>query len=236
MRVRPISASLAVLVLVAGVAAAPAGAREPATTASRPVSGFTRIVLEAPLEVEVKEGAPFAVSVTVEGDPEDRVQTRVRGDALVVTWGGPSGPRGAAKVTVALPELKGLTVNGSGDVRIAAARLERDVALEVNGSGNVAWDGKAGALVARARGSGEYALRGEAKRLEATVEGSGEVKARALTVRDAILRTHGSGDIEVTVRGGALRAATEGSGDIRWWGDAKVEEARSSGSGDVRHE
>jgi hypothetical protein len=205
------------------------------TTEPRAVTGFTRVVLRTHLDVEVTEGSAFAVEVTIDKNLQPLVRTRVKGDALVIDAEHSFHSHDGGKVKVALPELRGFAIEGSGDVHIAGADKPRDVALTISGSGDMTWTGKAPALKAKIEGSGDMKLSGSTGKLSAAIEGSGDLSAKELTAGAASLSIAGSGDIAATLDGGPLTASVDGSGDIEWWGKASVESASVSGSGTIRH-
>jgi len=205
------------------------------TTEQRQVDGFSRIELRTHVDVQVTEGPAHAVAVTIDRNLQPYLTTSVEGDRLVIGSSRSMGYGGAGKVVVSLPELRGFALEGSGDVRIAGADKNRDVELAIDGSGDLAWSGRAGKIEAHIRGSGGLRISGAAGRLEAVVEGSGDIAARDLAARSARVEVAGSGDVAVTVDGGALAANVDGSGDIQWWGQAKVEAASVRGSGSIRH-
>ena len=240
---RKTSLLLALAAASAPIPGSPAAARDldpvrgdgDEVTEERLLGGFTRIELRTHADVEVTEGPVPAVSVTLDRNLQPYVTTAVEGDRLVIGSSRPIRNRGPGKVVVSLPELRGFDLEGSGDVRISGAEKDRDVALSIEGSGDLAWSGRAGKLEARITGSGNLRIRGAAGRLEAAIEGSGDVDARELAARSARLAIAGSGDIDATLEGGALAATVDGSGDIIWRGKAQVEVAAVSGSGSIRH-
>lgn len=205
------------------------------TTEAREVKGFTRIALRSHLDVQVTEGPAFAVSVTIDKNLQPLVQTRVEGDTLIIDTRESIHYRGEGRATVALPELRGFAIEGSGDVHIAAADKPRDVALTISGSGDLTWKGTAQGIEAKIEGSGDMKLSGTAQKLSATIEGSGDMQAKELVAKNASVAIEGSGDVAATVDGGSLRASVDGSGDITWWGSAIVDSAQVSGSGSIRH-
>jgi hypothetical protein len=81
-------------------------------------------------------------------------------------------------VVVALPELRGFDLEGSGDVRIAGAEKDRDVALRIDGSGDIDATLDGGALAAAVEGSGDILWRGKAQVEVSTVSGSGSIRHR----------------------------------------------------------
>lgn len=234
---RPLAAALALVALSPAPALAWDAVRGDGdvATEARPLSGFTRVELRGSLDVAVAEGRPFAVSVTIDRNLLPLVSTRVEGDRLVIELTRPASHRGVGRVEVSLPELRGLSISGSGDATISGASLPRSVALAIDGSGDIAWSGRAGALTASIAGSGDMELTGEAESLTASIRGSGDIGARRLTARGATVAVEGSGDVEVTLGGGPLSASVAGSGDVTWWGQASPVAVSRAGSGEIRH-
>lgn len=206
-----------------------------AVTQTRTLPAFRRVELSTALDLEVTEGPAQSVAVTIDGDLQPLVETRVEGDKLVVGSRTSLHPRGAGRVTVTVPVLEALDLEGSGNVRVAGADAPRDVRLGLEGSGNLSWTGKAGKLRLGLSGSGDVRLSGAAERLEVAITGSGDVDADGLRARDAALSIAGSGDIRAALDGGGLSAAIDGSGDISWSGTGQVVAAAVSGSGAIRH-
>lgn len=238
---RPVAALLLGLVSLGCSHAGLAQARESVrgdgdvVTRTRTVPAFRRVELSTALDLEVTEGPAQSVAVTIDGDLEPLVETRVEGDKLIVDSREPLRPRGSGRVTVTVPVLEALDLAGSGNVRIAGAEAPREVRLGLEGSGNLSWTGKAGKLRLELSGSGDVRLAGATDRLEVAITGSGDVDSGALRARDAALSIAGSGDIRAALDGGALSAAIDGSGDIDWTGTGQVVSAAVSGSGAIRH-
>ena len=230
---------LAVVVVVAACLATawPAGARDRlegdknVTTEGREVGAFDRISLRGGVDAVVKVGGARSVSVVIDANLQPRVITRVEGGTLVVDTDADIRPSRDARVIVIVPELRALDTRGSGDALIDGGT--GDLALDTTGSGEIRWRGEAARLEVTTKGSGEVVLAGKADALVARTLGSGDVLARELAARDVDVRTAGSGDAEVTLAGGVLRARTSGSGDVTWYGEGRVEEKSSAGSGDI---
>jgi hypothetical protein len=201
------------------------------TTQRREVGAFEEIDLETHADVRVRVGGERSVSVTVDGNLQPYVETRVRGGTLVIRSERELHPGARARVDVAVPALRGFAISGSGDVEIEGGAGPLRLAIE--GSGDLRWKGEATELRASIEGSGVLRLEGRADRLRVTVEGSGDVDAAKLRAKDVAASVEGSGDVDVTVDGGALSASVSGSGDIRWRGEARIESVSVSGSGTV---
>ncbi|MCM2332721.1 MAG: DUF2807 domain-containing protein [Anaeromyxobacteraceae bacterium] len=202
-------------------------------TQQRQSAGFKAIRLEGSLDVQVKVGAPTAVSVTIDENLQPLVETRVDGDTLVIATTGSMSYRGEGRVAVATPSLRGFTIEGSGDVAIDGGAGDLD--LEVDGSGDLSWRGAAATLRVEIEGSGDVRLAGTAERAVLAVAGSGDIQAKELVAGGAKVSVAGSGDVSVTLDGGSLEASVAGSGDVHWYGKAQVERASVAGSGEIAH-
>lgn len=143
---------------------------------------------------------------------------------------------GTLKIGVTNDDLKGLKIQGSGDVRIADGLETESLSLEVYGSGDI--KGKslsAGALSITVKGSGDVSFSGvRAGSLKVQIHGSGDISLSDAQVGTAVAQTNGSGDISLSGTGGNASFATKGSGDI----EARnfvvaIVNAEIRGSGDI---
>lgn len=224
MRLPSIAATLLSPVLLAAVPAAPER-RFPAT-------GFDTVTLSSSDRMIVTAGS--AASVVATGDPVAVAALRieVRGATLYVDrLPGSYRDRGAT-ITVTLPRLDKVTLEGSGSIiarRMAGSRF----AAEESGSGSIAI---AGLRVAETRlqlsGSGSITAAGTSPQLWIDASGSGSIDTTQVAARDLDVTATGSS----LVRAHASRRATidnSGSGSVGVDGatDCRVSK---SGSGPVR--
>ena len=184
-------------------------------------------------DVSVTRGARLAVSATGPKTVLDHLRVSVRGGTLIIDRdpGVYTSGRGA-KVSVTIPALAGVAVDGSSDVTVDRADGPR-FAASLGGSGDlkIARLQVAGASV-DLTGSGDVSADGHVGMLTLSTSGSGDITMRGVTSDRATLSTRGSGGIEI----GATRSATgatSGSGDITVGGHPSCTIAKS-GSGDVR--
>jgi hypothetical protein len=197
----------------------------------RDVPAFRAIQLAGSLDLEVKVGPAQSVVVVADENLQPEIITEVRGGSLSIRNERDLRSFRGARVEVTVPSLERLSLAGSGNASVDGARGDQELAM--TGSGHLRWTGTAGALRVQLAGSGSAELEGRADRLEAALKGSGEVLGRRLVAHDAAVQIAGSGDAEVTLSGGTLRASVAGSGDVRWWGDGRVEQAAVAGSGRI---
>jgi len=221
--------SVPVLVAACTLLAVPALASE-----TRSVSGFTKIDLMAPVDLEVRPGK-FGATVDVDPEVASHLTTEVQGDTLRISLDGRNLDfHRKQKIHVTMPEFRGVHIQGSGDADIAGFKDSEKVDLHISGSGDVKFAGSAGGIAVSIEGSGDVVLaQGQAGSLQAQIQGSGNLKAADFKAKNVSVAIEGSGDADIRVAGGALKLSVNGSGDIRWTGDASAVSAATHGSGTI---
>lgn len=146
------------LLAVLGLAAAGCGGG-PRVTETRQVAAFERIEVSDSLDVEVVPGSGTEVQVRAGEDVMDRVRTESAGGVLrldLVDRGiviGPD-PLGDVRVQVDADTVRGLLIDGSGDVTLTGID-EDELRLEVEGAGEIAASGTVDRLTATIQGAGD---------------------------------------------------------------------------------
>jgi len=207
-----------------------------ADTQKRQVSGFSQLELKLPLDVTIRQGKEFSLVLDVrDSELAGKIATDVRGDTLVITTNEHSlHMRGKNTATLTMPELRGVSISGSGDVKVEGFEQGGEVTLAISGSGDISYRGKSSSLKVAIAGSGNVELKGSASNLSVTIEGSGDLKGEGFTAKNASVTVDGSGDADLHVAGGTVQLAVNGSGDIRWSGDASEVSAVTHGSGSIQ--
>jgi hypothetical protein len=226
----------ALLPRVALLAAAVLAVPVHAGTLDRKVEGFTKVDLRVPVDVTIRPGKAFSFVLDLH-DPDNasKIVTEVHGDTLLITTNEHSlRLRGKNTATLTMPDVQGISINGSGDVDVAGFEQGTSLSMAIAGSGNITYAGKTAALAVAVAGSGNVKLSGSTGTLSVTIEGSGDFKGSDFTAKNASVSVDGSGDADVHVSGGAVQFAVNGSGDIRWSGEASVVSAVTHGSGSIQ--
>lgn len=228
MRLLSIAATLLAPVLIAPLLIGVAAADE----RRFPATGFDAVTLSSNDRLIVTAGS--AASVVATGDPVavGALRIAVRGGTLYVDrLPGSYHDRGAT-ITVALPRLAKVTLDGSGSIiarRIAGSRF----VAEDSGSGSISIEGlRAAETQLHLAGSGSITAAGASPQLWIGTSGSGSVDTTHVSARDIDVTAAGS----ASVRAHASRRATidsSGSGAVGVDGatDCRVSK---SGSGTVR--
>jgi len=169
------------------------------------VTGFERVRVDGPFIVEIVRGPTHA---SAEGDSKllDRLDIHVDGTTLVVGagaegWNLARGETtGSPRITLTAPALRGLLVNGGGQVKVEDMRGARvDVAL--SGAGTI----EVGTLTTddlnlTLTGSGTISAGGTARRARIRSNGAGGLDASRLFAGDATIVSETSGDLRIGVR------------------------------------
>jgi len=178
---------------------------------TRPVGGFDAVQTKGSVDLRISVGQPAAVTVEMDDNLQSMIGTEVQGGTLVIkstgSWRADHDPR----VSITLPALSAVAIEGSGDAVLKGFN-GGELALRIGGSGDVEASGRVDSLAVVEDGSGDAHL--------------GELKAR-----QAQVRVNGSGDVTVNAAQ-TLQATVNGSGDIRYRGNATVT-SRVHGSGSV---
>lgn len=169
------------------------------------VSGFERVRVDGPYQVEIVRG-PF--SARAEGDARALGQLDIHVDGTTLVIG--AGTRGfelragervaVPHVTLSTPMLRAVTVNGGGTVRVAEMRVPR-ADLAINGPGAITVAGfDADELGASMIGAGTLTVAGTARRVRVRSNGAGSFDGTGLIANDATLISESSGTMRLGVR------------------------------------
>ena len=182
------------------------------------VTGFDRLRVDGPFQVDVIPGPP-GVTITGPGAAIDAVKAQVEAGTLVVnaglqSWESAGGKiASAARIRVSVPALRGVRANGAmlNIATLAGDRLD----LSLNGAGRIDI-GRVDALDLNVTsvGAGTIALKGGAQHLRVRLYGSSVLDGAAFTAGDAVLVSGSSGELAVNVRYMTQVAATS-SGAVR---------------------
>ena len=191
----------------------------PPVSQTRNVGTFTRLEVsgDVSLNVALFNRPDPGVKITAGQKSIDRVRTEVVGDVLRVSTKsrgltiGPD-PLGAVSISLGVPALVGLRVDGPADVTLSGLSAK--------------------AFELRISGSGDVLARGRVDDLAMEVDGSANSKLQDLSTQNANVRIDGSGDTELRVAR-SLQLIVEGSGDVVYHGRPAVS-SRLDGSGDVQ--
>jgi len=181
-------------------------------TETRQLDSFEVIKSKGSIDLDIKIGPQFAVSVEADDNLLPVIRTRVSGDALVVDTKGNWSSQHDTVVHITLPRLTALGIQGSGDVKLGGFSGEK-LGVKIEGSGDLVGDG-------------------QVRDLHLVIEGSGDANLAKLDADNVQVRIDGSGDASVSAEK-TLDITIHGSGDVTWRGNAPQANSEVYGSGDI---
>lgn len=217
------------------------GVQRPLNVEGRMVDSETRSVgarvttveLSGPINLTLRQAMTPSLEVRGEQRMLANVETTVEGDTLHIgTRGIVLRHREPLQVTLSLPALEQLRVDGSGVSTVSGFAGER-IEVQLDGSGEVKFNGRFRQVATGLHGSGELEMSaGSSDQVEAEVVGSGRMtlvgSARELRVQSA-----GSGELDAQhLRADTVSVKQQGSGTTRVHARQSVA-VTLSGSGDV---
>jgi hypothetical protein len=211
----------------------------PTVSRNYQVGNFQEIEVAGSYDVDVRTGANPSVSAQGSEKLLERTVVEVKGDKLVIHpqresgfhWGWSS--RGKAHFTVTVPQLRGATIAGSGDIRVDQVRGDRfDGTVAGSGGLDVGKLDVQTLKIAIAGSGGAKAGSGRAQSASYDIAGSGDIDARGIQSQSADVSIAGSGSVAAHATGSA-DVSIMGSGDVEVTGGAKCSVSKA-GSGNVR--
>jgi hypothetical protein len=198
----------------------------------REITGFSRVILQGPLDVRVKAADADGVIVHADDNIAPLIETHVLGGTLVIGVRAGSSYRTQTKVQVRVQarKLQGVVLRGSGDVRVD--RVDAEVfEVTLQGSGDIVVDSlRASAVAVSIAGKGDVRIKGTAGSLGVVLDGSGDVWCADLPAKQVAVRIRGKGDVRVHATD-ELKVDVDGSGDVHYRGTPKITKSiRGSGS------
>jgi hypothetical protein len=203
----------------------------PVQTDKREPGSFKEIALELSADVTVLKGESTSLVIEAQSNLIDKIKTKTRGDKLTISDEGCINSKERIKITVYLPELEALEVNGSGNIMVPDTFQVKDITLEINGSGDIKGKFIAAKIESDIRGSGNIILTGSANKHTMEILGSGNIKAGDLPSNSSEVRVSGSGDVFVYAIQN-LDVKINGSGTVHYKGKPSVNSS-VNGSGKV---
>jgi hypothetical protein len=198
----------------------------------RALSGFSKVTCEISSDVEISQGATFALAVEAQGNLQPVIKTDVKGDELVISTEKDIHSDKPIRILITMPALDGAEVDGSGTMVVKDMFEPKHFDLELSGSGNFKGQFDAGEIESEINGSGDVMLSGRADRHKGQINGSGNIRAAGLDTKETKVVINGSGDAEIAASE-RMDVTINGSGDVTYHGNPEQQNTSINGSGRV---
>lgn len=216
-------------------------------TEVRKVDSFNGVKLVGSCDVIYRQGAQQKVEVVAPREVADRLATEVSDGVLTISVKKGSGTKIAgvtvvkgisnAKIYVTSPQLKALSLVGSGDITAKGDLKAKELTVSLQGSGDIVTEGNVNAedVVVNLLGSGDITVKSlECTTLDARLQGSGDLSIGKADVKTAYANLHGSGDLRLHLSSCTnLTGRLQGSGDLKLSGKTYMYSRSKTGTGDI---
>ncbi|MBU6452853.1 MAG: DUF2807 domain-containing protein [Cyanobacteria bacterium REEB67] len=178
----------------------------------RKVEQFHAIELVDAGKVQITVGSPLKVSMLVDDNLVDAIDTKVEGGKLVIAANKDYQANRAATYSVDVPELSEIYVSGDGEVLVNAVKGDL-LKIDVSGAGSCFAAGKATNVKINLSGAGNVdCLKVAADNVTLTVSGAGTCKVNALNSLKA--NVSGAGTVKYLGSPASLNKEVTGTGSI----------------------
>ena len=170
----------------------------PVETRTFDLTGFNAITVNGSADVEIFQADTFGVSVTANTPVFDYLDYKVEEGVLILETKDHVHIKAETfDITIHMPELTNLTVNGAADADLKGGySSDKDLEVIVNGAGD--FDIKDIKL----------------PRLAIVINGAGDIKAQDIQVENLSVDVHGAGDVKLSGVAGTTSLSVSGAGDI----------------------
>lgn len=222
----------------------------------RELPAFTGININNDADVAVTYGTAQSVEISTDDNILPLITMQVSNGVLKIDSKESYSTSHGVKVTITVPTLESIEIDGSGDVVVQNAQLENlpvtNFRIDIDGSGNVQIPSMNAATISmdiegsgnvqipsleatnvsvEVEGSGDISIAGNGGTLTVELEGSGNIKAEEFQTLNSIVKVEGSGDVRVNATE-SLDAHISGSGDVYYRGNPRAVKTGVTGSGD----
>jgi hypothetical protein len=201
----------------------------------RELTGFNKIKMAMDGDVIYVQDSAYYVEISAQQNVLEVLTTEISAGELKIDFRKWVRRHKDITIIVHSPEIRALTISGSGNISSQQPIATNDLDLRISGSGNISlYSVATPELDASISGSGNITLGGGSVNNEkVTISGSGNIDALEVESNNSYAKISGSGSITVKVVQ-QLDATISGSGDIRYRGQPIVN-THISGSGAVIH-
>ena len=197
---------------------------------------FNEVESNSSIDIVLVQDTFNGAVITGDDNIIDLVDLRLLGKKLQVDYKNVDCIRTENKTIVELhftEELESIEVDGSGEIVSKDSLFGDELAVMINGSGDVYLEANYNDLLVEIDGSGDVEIDGKGDAGYVRIDGSGEVDLFDFETNTMGVEVDGSGNTRVYVQE-ELSVWINGSGDVMYRGDANLIIEERNGSGDVR--
>lgn len=208
----------------------------PVVTQTRNISGFTGIRSAMSGDIYIRQDSVYKVEIHAQQNIIDVLNTSKSGEVLKIDYDYNKriGHHDKVEIMISCPDIRSLSISGSGNITVLNNCTPPSVDLSVSGSGTLSMAAlNTSKTDASISGSGNIVVLDGSSGMTATdISGSGQIDMVGLRTGNADVHIAGSGTTKLTVQD-VLNVRISGSGDVYYRGNPVVNSS-ISGSGKVK--
>jgi hypothetical protein len=203
-------------------------------TDSRNPGDFSRIDLVIPAELDVRQGDTPSLTIEADENILPLITTTINNGKLTIAYTRPCvRPSQPITIQATAPEIRGLAILGSGDIRSTGTLVADTLDTGITGTGSIDLDVETTTLTSTITGTGTEEIQGHAVSHQIQIPGAGRVEALGLETRNTSINIIGSGSAEVQANT-SLSIKIIGSGSVVYSGNPVDIQQSITGSGNIR--
>jgi hypothetical protein len=197
------------------------------------LNGFDAIRLSCSAELEYTQDSLYLVEVSAQPNILKVIKMEVVEKELRIDFTKSVLEHKGVKITVHSPQMRSLSVSGSGNITATGNISSVNMNMNVSGSGNLSLPGlTAETLTAWISGSGNAeVMSGEINSSNYSISGSGNINTEFMKAAHNTSKVSGSGNVRLNVSTD-LKVSISGSGDLYYRGSPAMD-VDISGSGKI---
>ena len=207
----------------------------PVVTENRNQSNFTSINFGVPGDLYYTQDSVYKIEIQAQENIIREIETYLVGNELKIRVRDNVNLRSREdiRINVSAPSIAGLTLSGSGNIKVPQSYFPSNAKLVVSGSGTMSITKlETNSIDATVSGSGElFVFNGVAKHVDADISGSGRIDLLGVVGKTARTQISGSGSVRLNVSD-ELNSKITGSGTVYYKGNPAVN-STVTGSGRV---
>ena len=209
----------------------------PVVTENRQTASFNGLVVKIPADIYFTQDSVFKIELHAQENVLDEIETTVINNNLQIRFRHADTrirSNEGISINVSGPDVRYLSVQGSGYLEAPAPLTPANLSLDVDGSGSIRINNVTTSEInADISGSGSITVNsGNGNEANLHISGSGLMDVSGAMVKDADAGIKGSGNIKLFATQ-TLNASISGSGTISYKGSPAVK-THISGSGTVK--
>jgi hypothetical protein len=196
-------------------------------TMEQSVSFFDEIKVSSSATVQVHKDSETHVTLAIDSNLLEYVQVEVRNKALHIgIKKGVSSSFTKFIVDVYCPNIRGVEIDGSGNIILIDKMITPSFNINISGTGNGSRNIE-GAIEcetfsASIRGAGNIMISGRSRDADINISGSGNFNGKELKTNNCTASTIGTGNVSIWVTE-HLKVSSFGSGNVTYLGTPKID-------------